>query len=63
MLGGESFFRVRFRAKRDDQTLLLAPETYGEIVTLNVGEVGGMFLARGSYLAHVGECRLLFKRK
>jgi uncharacterized protein (TIGR00266 family) len=58
MLGGESMFRAVFRAKRDSQTLLLAPETYGDILPLSLAESGGMYLTRGAYFAHFGDCRV-----
>lgn len=58
MLGGESFFRAVFSAKRDGQTVLLAPASYGEIVPIDVAVSGNMFLARGAFLAHTGDCRV-----
>lgn len=57
-LGGESFFRAVFRAKRDGQSLLLAPGNYGDIRPVSVADQGPLFLTRGSYLAHVGPCAL-----
>jgi len=61
MLGGESFFTAEFRAKSDNQTVTLAPESYGDILVLEVGEGVGFFLTRGSYLANTGESELLTK--
>jgi len=58
MLGGENFFTAEFRAKRDGETVTLAPEAYGDILTLTLGNSSGYFLTRGSYLANVGECQL-----
>lgn len=58
LLGGESFFRAVFRAKRDSQTLMLAPDNYGDIVPVSLVDVGNLYLSRGSYLAHVGDCHL-----
>lgn len=54
MLGGESFFTAEFRAKNDDQTVVLAPESYGDIVTLDLEREAGFYLTRGSYLANTG---------
>ncbi len=54
VLGGESFFRAVFRAKRDGQTLILAPDSYGDILTLDLAEVPGYQLTRGSFLASAG---------
>lgn len=61
LLGGESFFRAVFRAKRDGQSLILAPENHGDILPISLAETGSLFLARGSYLAHTGDCRLSVK--
>lgn len=58
LLGGESFFRAIFEARRDDQVLLLAPESYGEILSIALSESDSMYLTRGSYLAHTGDCSL-----
>lgn len=58
MLGGESFFRAVFLAKRNDQTLLLAPDSYGEVLPIELGETERLYLTRGSYLAHTGACKL-----
>ena len=58
LLGGESFFRAIFEARRDDQVLLLAPDSYGEILSIALSEGDSMFLTRGSYLAHTGDCSL-----
>lgn len=61
MLGGESFFRAVFRAKRDGQTLLLAPDYYGDILPIPLDGTDPLFLSRGAYLAHTGACRLDLK--
>ncbi len=58
LLGGESLFRAVFRAKRDGQSLLLAPENYGDILPITLAETESLYLSRGSYLAHIGQCRL-----
>ncbi|MBA4030650.1 MAG: TIGR00266 family protein [Planctomyces sp.] len=59
--GGQSFFTAVFTAKRDDQQLTLAPQDYGDILTLTPEGENGYFLARGSYLAHLGDCQLALK--
>ena len=61
MLGGESFFTAEFRAKSDEQTVVLAPESYGDIVVLNLEPDSGYFLTRGSYLANVGTTHVRIK--
>jgi uncharacterized protein (TIGR00266 family) len=58
LLGGESFFRAVFRAKRDGQTLLLAPENQGDILPIALNGEHSLYLSRGSYLAHIGNCQL-----
>ncbi|WP_010587938.1 TIGR00266 family protein [Schlesneria paludicola] len=58
LLGGESFFRAVFRAKRDAQTLLLAPDNNGDILPIELNASETWYLSRGSYLAHIGDCRL-----
>jgi uncharacterized protein (TIGR00266 family) len=58
VLGGESFFRAVFRAKRDGQTLILAPDSYGDILTLDLAEVAGYQLTRGSFLASAGQVEM-----
>ncbi|MCM2371440.1 TIGR00266 family protein [Aporhodopirellula aestuarii] len=55
LLGGESFFTAEFRAKSDGETVVLAPESYGDIVVLNLGGETGFYLTRGSYLANTGQ--------
>lgn len=57
MLGGESFFTAEFYAKRNQQTLILAPDGYGDILSLPL-EQGAYYLTRGSYLANIGDCEL-----
>ncbi len=61
LLGGESMFTAEFRAKRDQQSLTLAPESYGDVFSLDLQESAGYYLTRGSYLANIGECRLQIK--
>ncbi len=61
MLGGESFFTAEFFAKRDAQTLTLAPDSYGDILTIPLAGAGGYYLTRGSYLSNVGPCELKIK--
>ncbi|TWU26235.1 hypothetical protein Pla52o_00880 [Novipirellula galeiformis] len=61
MLGGESFFTAEFRAKSDEQTVVLAPESYGDIVALDLQPDTGYFLTRGSYLANVGSTNVRVK--
>lgn len=61
MLGGESFFTAEFFAKRDAQTLTLAPDSYGDILTIALAGAGGYYLTRGSYLSSVGPCELKVK--
>ena len=58
LLGGESFFRAVFEASRDEQTLLLAPDSYGEILAVSLTEGERLYLTRGAYLAHTGGCQL-----
>lgn len=62
LLGGESFFTAEFRAKRSEQTLTLAPQTFGEILRLQLDDgQSGYYLTRGSYLANIGNCELKVK--
>jgi uncharacterized protein (TIGR00266 family) len=61
MLGGESFFTAEFRAKTDQQTVVLAPESYGDIVVLQLAPECGYYLTRGSYLANIGETNVQVK--
>ncbi len=61
VLGGENLFTAEFRAKRDGQLLMLAPEAQGDILTIPLAGSGGYFLTRGSYLANVGDCQLNIK--
>ena len=61
VLGGENLFTAEFRAKRDGQLLMLAPDSQGDILTIPLAGRGGFYLTRGSYLANVGECQLNIK--
>jgi uncharacterized protein (TIGR00266 family) len=73
LLGGENFFTTEFRAKRDGQTLVLAPDAYGDILTIPLSrhpaapsgtpadKSSGFYLTRGSYLGNVGDCDLQIK--
>ena len=61
MLSGESFFTAEFRAKSDGQTVVLAPESYGDIITLELNEGAGFYLTRGSYLANTGATNVRIK--
>jgi uncharacterized protein (TIGR00266 family) len=51
MLAGESAFASVYTATRDEQWLLLGPDTLGELVELEVTEDRQYFLARGAWLA------------
>jgi uncharacterized protein (TIGR00266 family) len=51
LFGGESYFTVVYRAKRDDQHIMLAPEQMGEIRAVEVTPESGLKLARGAFLA------------
>jgi uncharacterized protein (TIGR00266 family) len=61
LLGGESFFTAEFSAKKDGQTVTLAPDSYGDIVVIDLQDAGGFYLTRGSYLANSGDCELKTK--
>jgi uncharacterized protein (TIGR00266 family) len=61
MLGGENLFTAEFRAKRDDQRLILAPDAHGDILTLALKDQGNFFLTRGSFLANYGQCEMTIK--
>lgn len=61
LLGGESFFTASFSAKSDGQTVTLAPDSYGDIVVIDMKDAGGFYLTRGSYLANTGDCELKTK--
>lgn len=58
LLGGESFFVAEFTAIRDGQTLTLAPDVFGDILELPLGDAGSYYLTQGSYLANIGDCDL-----
>lgn len=61
LLGGENFFTAEFSARKPGQTLTLAPDTFGDILTLPMLGQSGFYLTRGSYLANVGPCDLRIK--
>ncbi len=61
LLGGENFFTAEFRAKAAGEKLTLAPDTYGDILPIELAGAGGLYLTRGSYLANIGECELRVK--
>jgi uncharacterized protein (TIGR00266 family) len=61
VLGGESVFTAEFRAKRDGQLLMLAPDAQGDILTIPLSGHGGIYLTRGAYLANIGDCELTIK--
>ncbi|MCA9127153.1 MAG: TIGR00266 family protein [Planctomycetales bacterium] len=61
LLGGENFFTAEFAAKKPGQRLILAPESHGDILSLDLAHTTGFYLTRGSYLANVGECDLKIK--
>ena len=61
VLGGENVFTAEFRAKRDGQTLMLAPDSQGDILPISLSGKGGYNLTRGAYLADIGECELTIK--
>lgn len=50
MMTGESFFTTIFTAKRDNQKLAIAPEFYGEILSLDVSQ-SSYYLTKGAFLA------------
>ena len=39
----------------------LAPDSYGDIVVIDLKDAGGFYLTRGSYLANSGDCDLKTK--
>lgn len=51
LFGGENFFTVIYKAKRDEQHLMLAPEQMGDIRAIEVTPDTGLKLARGAFLA------------
>lgn len=55
LFGGESFFTVIYRAKRDGQHIMLAPDQMGEIRALDITPETGLKLARGAFLASTPE--------
>ncbi len=61
LMGGESFFTAEFTAKRDEQSLVLAPANQGDILEINLLDAGAFYLTGGSYLANVGDCNLKVK--
>lgn len=61
LLSGENFFATVFRAKRDGQSLTLAPRLQGDIVSLPIAEGSRYYLTQGSYLANVPSVQIDFK--
>lgn len=61
LAGGENFFTARYTAKRDGQTVCLAPNSYGDIIPIALDDQHTYFLTSGSYLANIGECSLSIK--
>jgi uncharacterized protein (TIGR00266 family) len=51
LFGGESLFTVCYRAKRDAQHIMLAPDQMGEIREVDVLPESNLLLAKGSFLA------------
>lgn len=58
LAGGENFFTAIYRAKKDDQSVWLAPDTIGEILPIEMSGDNAMYLTRGSYLASLGDIEL-----
>ncbi len=61
LMSGESFFSTVFRAKRDGQSLILAPRLQGDIVHLSIADGSRYFLTQGSYLANAPGVQIDFK--
>ncbi|MCA9190329.1 MAG: TIGR00266 family protein [Planctomycetales bacterium] len=61
MLGGENFFTAEFSAIKPNQTLVLAPNSLGDILPLHLNDQEGFYLTRGAYLANFGNCELRIK--
>ena len=62
LLGGENAFTAQFRAKSDGQSVTLAPDSFGDIVTLNLtDDDDGFLLTRGAYLANTGATQIRAK--
>lgn len=57
VLGGEGFFTTEYCSKSEAQTLVLAPNSMGDILALPLVDKG-YYLTRGSYLANLGDCNL-----
>ena len=51
VFGGESFFTAIYRAKRDGQHIMLAPDQMGEIRPIEITPENGLMLAPGAFLA------------
>src|SRR5215207_3174461 len=51
MLAGESYFSANYRAKRNGERLVLAPNEMGEIRGLEVSEGTHRYIAAGAFLA------------
>jgi len=52
ILAGESIALVVFTAKRDEQSLSLAPTTVGPVVPISLPNGRSLMIAKGSYLGH-----------
>lgn len=61
MLGGENFFTAEYSTTKPNQMLTLAPDSYGDILTLPLAGLSGYYLTRGAYLANIGHCDLRIK--
>ncbi len=61
LAGGENFFTSIFTAKKPNQELCLAPDSYGEIISIDIDSDHQYYLTRGSFLASVGDCSLSVK--
>jgi uncharacterized protein (TIGR00266 family) len=55
---GESFFAAIYTAKRDNETLMLAPEQMGDIRVLEVNAQNQFLIASGAFLACTGKVEL-----
>ena len=58
VLSGESFATSVFTAKRDNETLSLAPSNIGEIICIELTGETAFYLTKGAYLAHESTVKL-----